>query len=86
MMSGSGTLLYFHIGVVKALFEQGLLPTILSGASGGSVVGSLLCTHTDDQLREMLTPEYLAQEVAAESPPLINRTFNCENAGAIIHH
>jgi TAG lipase / steryl ester hydrolase / phospholipase A2 / LPA acyltransferase len=68
MMSGSGTLLYFHIGVVKALFEQGLLPTIMSGASGGSIVGSLLCTHTDDQLREMLTPEYLAQEVATESP------------------
>jgi TAG lipase/steryl ester hydrolase/phospholipase A2/LPA acyltransferase len=68
MMSGSGMLLYFHIGAVKALFEQGLLPTILSGASGGSVVGSLLCTHTDEQLREMLTPEYLAQEVETESP------------------
>ena len=47
MMSGSGMLLYFHVGVVKALWEQGLLPNIMSGASGGSVVGSLLCTHTE---------------------------------------
>lgn len=67
MMSGSGMLLYFHVGVVKALFEQGLLPTIMSGASGGSIVGSLLCAHTDDELRDMLTPEYLLQEIEREA-------------------
>ena len=30
MLSGSGTLLYFHLGVVKALWEQQLLPPIIS--------------------------------------------------------
>ncbi len=63
MMSGSGMLLFFHVGVVKALLEQGLLPNILSGASGGSIVGSLLCTHSDDELREILTPQHLVQEI-----------------------
>jgi NTE family protein len=65
-MSGSGTLLYFHVGVVKALWEQGLLPTILSGSSGGSVVGSLLCTHTDEELRKIFDPEFLLNEVEQE--------------------
>lgn len=67
MMSGSGMLLYFHVGAVKAMWEQGLLPNILSGASGGSVVGSLLCTHTDDELRDIFSPEFLVQELERES-------------------
>lgn len=67
LMSGSGTLLYFHVGVVKALWAQGLLPDIMSGASGGSVVGSLLCTHNDAELQTIFDPEYLVQEIEQES-------------------
>lgn len=67
LMSGSGMLLYFHVGVVKTLWEQGLLPNIMSGASGGSVVGSLVCTHTDEELREIFTPEYMLQEIEQET-------------------
>ena len=63
MMSGSGMLLYFHVGVVKALWEQGLLPEILSGASGGSFVGSVLATHSDKELRKIFDPAYLAHEI-----------------------
>ena len=67
LMSGSGTLLYFHVGVVKALWEQGLLPAILSGSSGGSIVGSLLCTHNDRELSKIFTPEFLLNEVEQEA-------------------
>jgi TAG lipase/steryl ester hydrolase/phospholipase A2/LPA acyltransferase len=63
MMSGSGMLLYFHVGVVKALWGQGLLPNILSGSSGGSFVGSVLATHTDDELEQIFDPEYLVHEI-----------------------
>lgn len=66
LMSGSGTLLYFHVGVVKALWEQGLLPNILSGSSGGSIVGSLLCTHNDKELGNIFAPEFLLNEVEQE--------------------
>lgn len=59
MMSGSGSLFYFHIGVVRALLKEGLLPSILSGSSGGSFVGSLLSTYSDPDLIELLEPEYL---------------------------
>lgn len=67
LMSGSGTLLYFHVGVVKALWEQGLLPKILSGSSGGSIVGSLLCTHNDEELGRIFEPQFLLNEMEHEA-------------------
>ncbi len=67
LMSGSGTLLYFHVGVVKALWQQGLLPEILSGSSGGSIVGSLLCTHNDAELGDIFDPAFLLNEVEQET-------------------
>jgi NTE family protein len=66
LMSGSGTLLYFHLGVVKALWEQRLLPNILSGSSGGSLIGSLLCTHNDAELSQLFQSDYLLSEIEEE--------------------
>lgn len=57
MMSGSGSLLFFHLGVVKALHEEKLLPAIFSGSSGGSIVGALLATHTDKELEKLFSGE-----------------------------
>ena len=34
MMSGAGSLLFFHVGAAKAMWLEGVLPDILSGASG----------------------------------------------------
>jgi NTE family protein len=59
MMSGSGSLLYFHIGVVRALLQADLLPSVLSGSSGGAIVGSIVCSHTEEELRELMDPEVL---------------------------
>ena len=42
MFSGAGSLGPFHLGVARALFEQGLLPTVLSGASAGSFVCAVI--------------------------------------------
>lgn len=67
LMSGSGMLLYFHVGVVKALWSEGLLPNILSGASGGSIVGSILSTHNDEELKEIFDPAFLVQEFEQET-------------------
>ena len=59
MLSGSGAFHYFHIGVVKALREEGVLPRIISGSSGGSIVGAVLCTHKDEEIDKLLNPESL---------------------------
>lgn len=58
MMSGSGSLLFFHVGVIRALAGAGLLPVILSGSSGGSVVGSIVATHSEEELADLTRPEF----------------------------
>jgi len=74
MFSGGGALGPFHLGVAKALLEQALLPTIISGASAGSFVAAILGTHTDDELhalfdgRPLVTAlEELSETSAAEA-------------------
>lgn len=67
MLSGAGSLLYFHVGVVKALWEQGQLPNILSGSSGGAIVCALLGTHTDEELKTLFDPKNIAIEIHREA-------------------
>jgi TAG lipase / steryl ester hydrolase / phospholipase A2 / LPA acyltransferase len=63
MMSGAGSLLFFHIGVVKTLWEYGLLPAILSGSSGGAFVGSIVSTNAEKDLARIFEPENLVYEI-----------------------
>jgi NTE family protein len=57
MLSGGATLGLFHVGVAKALFEEGLLPTVLSGSSAGSVVAATIGTHRDEDLHDLWDPD-----------------------------
>lgn len=66
LMSGSGAFLFFHAGVVKALWSEGLLPGIISGSSGGSVIGALICTRRDDELGPFFDPAQLVREYETE--------------------
>lgn len=67
MLSGSGSLFYFHVGVVKALWEQRLLPNVMCGSSGGALVSAIAGTHTDDELARMFDPTFLLAEVRRET-------------------
>ncbi len=40
----------YHLGVIKALFEQNLLPRVISGSSGGGIIAALICVTPDDKL------------------------------------
>lgn len=53
MLSGGATLGLFHIGVCKALHEQGLLPQVISGSSAGSLMAAMIGTHTDKELVDL---------------------------------
>ncbi len=44
----------YHIGVLKTLFENDLLPRVLSGASAGSIVAAMLCTRTDLEYKTLM--------------------------------
>jgi len=54
LLSGGATLGMYHIGVLKALFQAKLLPRIISGASAGAIVCSVLCTRTDEEIPQVL--------------------------------
>jgi NTE family protein len=67
MLSGGGSLGHFHIGVIKALMEQDLVPTVLSGASAGSMVSAIYGTRTPAQMQEFLKPENLVSHAKEEA-------------------
>lgn len=56
MLSGGATLGLFHVGVVKALVLEDLLPQVISGSSAGAVVAATLGTRTPAELRDLLDP------------------------------
>lgn len=54
MLSGGASLGMYHTGVVRALFEAGFLPRIISGSSAGAIIAAVICTRADDDLAAML--------------------------------
>ena len=67
MLSGAGALGPFHLGVVKALSEQGLLPNVISGASAGSMIAAFVGTHNDEALARLFDPKALVDTFDAFS-------------------
>lgn len=46
MLSGGAIMGMYHIGVVQALIEADLMPKIIAGSSAGSIIASIIATHT----------------------------------------
>jgi TAG lipase / steryl ester hydrolase / phospholipase A2 / LPA acyltransferase len=61
MLSGGGTLGYFHFGVLKALIEQKLCPVVISGASAGAFVAAIVGARGDDEFLALFENNYLAR-------------------------
>ena len=59
LLSGGANMGMFHMGVLKALFEQKLLPRVISGSSAGSIMGSLVCSRIDSELPGVFSGEAL---------------------------
>lgn len=54
LLSGGATFGVSHIGVLVALLENNLIPRIISGSSSGSIIASILCCHTNEEIKELL--------------------------------
>ncbi|KAI8811525.1 acyl transferase/acyl hydrolase/lysophospholipase [Cladochytrium replicatum] len=68
-LSGGGTMGYFHFGIVKALFEVGLLPRVITGTSCGAMVAAMIACRTDEELKtEVFVPEMVDKLRALEDP------------------
>jgi TAG lipase/steryl ester hydrolase/phospholipase A2/LPA acyltransferase len=61
ILSGGGTLGYFHLGVLKAVIEQRLCPVVISGASAGAFVAAIVGTRTDEEFLELFKDNWLAK-------------------------
>eukprot|EP00184_Porphyridium_aerugineum_P000062 CAMPEP_0184706980 /NCGR_PEP_ID=MMETSP0313-20130426/37037_1 /TAXON_ID=2792 /ORGANISM="Porphyridium aerugineum, Strain SAG 1380-2" /LENGTH=1034 /DNA_ID=CAMNT_0027168549 /DNA_START=453 /DNA_END=3557 /DNA_ORIENTATION=+ len=60
MLSGGSTMGLLHLGVAKALLEQGLLPRVICGTSAGSMVAALIGSQTHQELFDMFaSPELI---------------------------
>lgn len=56
MLSGGATLGLFHVGVVKALFREDLLPQVMSGSSAGSIVCAIVASRGPGDAEHLLDP------------------------------
>ena len=53
ILQGGSVFGLYHIGVMKALHERGLLPRVILGTTTGAIMAALVGTHTDDELPEL---------------------------------
>ncbi|MFV0277802.1 MAG: DUF3336 domain-containing protein, partial [Parahaliea sp.] len=67
MLSGGGVLGYYHLGVVRTLLKEGLLPRVISGASAGSLMAGIVGTHSPDELKDVFNLSNLSYEAEREA-------------------
>lgn len=49
LLSGGAALGFYHVGVVKTLIKNRLMPRVLGGSSAGSIVCAMVGTRTDEE-------------------------------------
>lgn len=78
MLSGGGSLGYFHFGVLKTLIEQKLCPVVISGSSAGAFVASVVGTRSDEEFLALFEDDFLAKSLTQnnEDIKLGFRKFN----------
>jgi NTE family protein len=91
MFSGGGTLGSFHVGVSKALIEQGLLPNVISGSSAGAIVAAILGTRKDADLHSTFEARSVVEGFAGISEGSIeqlkgNRQMGIEDVRSFVEH
>lgn len=67
-LSGGACFAYTHFGLVKGLLDNDLLPSIISGTSGGALIAALTCCRTDEELKKLIVPELARKITACEDP------------------
>ncbi len=70
MLSGGGTLGYFHLGVVKALIEHQMMPAVISGSSAGSFVAAIVGTRTDKEYLKLFDDDMVALALSENNSEL----------------
>ena len=53
LLSGGASLGLYHLGVLKILFEERVIPRIISGSSMGSIIASVFATRRMDEIDQV---------------------------------
>ncbi|KAG0234523.1 hypothetical protein BGW41_001122 [Actinomortierella wolfii] len=56
-LSGGAGFGYYHLGVIRALLDAGVLPQVITGTSAGALLAALVGCRTDEELDEVLVPQ-----------------------------
>uniref|UniRef100_A0A0G4GA01 PNPLA domain-containing protein n=1 Tax=Chromera velia CCMP2878 TaxID=1169474 RepID=A0A0G4GA01_9ALVE len=84
-LSGGGALAMYHLGVVKTLMEAGVMPRVISGCSGGSIVAGMLAWQDDAMfLKETAVPDISMRLGKRWFPPLTTQIRNFMDTGRLI--
>jgi len=85
-LSGGGSLAMYHMGVCRFLLEEALMPQIVSGVSGGSIVAGFLAIHTDKELlSHVFVPSIVERHYPHRwFPPLWQELVNFLRIGVLV--
>ena len=67
---GGGALAMYHFGVIKVLLEEGLLPQVISGTSGGSIVAAFISMFPEEELLRSIRPDLSSRHGVRWFPPI----------------
>ena len=62
LLSGGASQGLFHLGVIKELEAEGIMPRVITGSSAGAVIAGIVASHTDEELEELLVPSRMETE------------------------
>ena len=83
-LSGGGALAMYHMGVLKALLAEGVMPPVVSGTSGGSIAaGMLAITNDADMLSDVIQDDISTRHGVRWFQPLTHQLATFVRSAAL---
>jgi hypothetical protein len=87
LLSGGATLGMYHLGVIRAMAMNNMLPRIISGSSVGSLIAAIAGTRTDEELCKLDRPGTIEMGFfPTQRGTLTRRVKRFFESGMRIHH
>ena len=84
VLSGGGTRGFAHLGVVAALYEQGIKPDVISGVSAGSIAGAFIAAgKSPEEILKIFTKGWFFQYTKIHIP--VDGLLKLDGLKEIIH-
>jgi NTE family protein len=88
MLSGGAAFGIYHIGVTRALWQEGLLPDVIAGSSMGAIVAGAICTRNNRELQRFFNDpgEIHLDAFRWLEPKRIWRKRHAMDQSQLLHH